>query len=105
MIDSSNVAVIANQQAVPAQFVKFTQSIFNNSQAVTGLSLTQARIQQTTNELLVDTTSGYYLRFDTTGDSAEQLTAVKLALQQAQVAGQQITSYIDVRLPYKLYYR
>lgn len=103
VLDTSNVAVELNQQAVPAQFINFSKEIFSDLAAGTGLTPTQGRIEQTTNELFVDTSQGFFIRFDTTGDSQEQIAAVKLTM--AQAGSQPITSYIDVRLPYKLFYR
>ncbi|MBI4101274.1 hypothetical protein HY441_02265 [Candidatus Microgenomates bacterium] len=101
VIDSSNLAVSAGQAVSSAQFVAFVRETNQQLPVETNLTYRQARIIETTNELLVDTSGGFYIRLDTTRSSLEQLKTLKSLLNQ----GIKPTQSIDLRIPYKAYYR
>lgn len=105
VVDTSNVAVKVNDQVVSRQFVDFVLSVTKGLTQQAGLTATAWRINDTTSELFVDTSGGFYVRFDTTRSADEQLQELKSVLGDAKAKNAGPHAYVDVRIPYKAYYR
>lgn len=105
VIDETNVSVAAQTQVVSPQFLQFVTDVQSKLQPALGASPKQYRVRTTTNDLLVDTSGGYYLVFDTTRPVGEQLDEAKRVIEAAKSKNQTIKNHIDVRLPYKAYYQ
>ena len=101
VIDSSNLDVSGGTAVAPSQFVAFVRGLQQQLEPRTGLAFVRGRVIETTNELLADTSAGYYLRLDTTKSVEEQSATLKTLLDR----GIKPTEYIDLRLVYKVYYR
>lgn len=100
VVDASNLPVEINKVAASSQFVGFTSDVWANITKLTSLEATAARVADTTNEVQVSVSQGFYIRFDTTRSALDQLDEVKRVLEKDKPA-----QYLDVRLPYKAYYR
>jgi hypothetical protein len=98
--DQSDLPVEVGGQVVPGRFVAFTRQVADSDLSITGL-----RIINTTSELHADLKQGYYVRFDTTGSAQVQLGNVERIQKIAERKNEAINQYIDVRLPYKAYYK
>ncbi|PSO42956.1 hypothetical protein BRC19_02785 [Candidatus Saccharibacteria bacterium QS_5_54_17] len=98
--DQSDLPVEVAGKVVSGRFVAFARQI-----AYSDLSITGLRIINTTSELYADLEQGYYVRFDTTGSAQVQLDNVKRIQKIAKRQNDAINQYIDVRLPYKAYYK
>ncbi len=98
--DASDLPTEVGEHVVPEHFISFTRRV-----ADADLSITRLRIINTTSELYADLAGGYYVRFDTTGSAKTQLENVMRVQQTARDQGETIDQYIDVRLPYKAYYK
>lgn len=101
VIDSTNLDVKPGQQVAPARFITFVIQTRNLLDSQTKLKFVKGRITETTNELVVDTSQKYYLRLDTTRPASEQIVSLKALLAD----GIKPSSYVDLRLPHKAYYR
>lgn len=100
VVDASNLEVIIGEQIVPERFVAFTQTV-----AGSDLKIAHFHIQETTRELHARLGAGYDVRFDTQKSAQVQLENARRVQQVAQNEGEQIRDYIDVRVPYRAYYR
>ncbi len=101
VIDSSNLDIIPGTAVAPSQFVGFVRQLEAQLEAKIGLKLDRGRVVETTNELLADTSAGYYLRLDTSRSADDQLDSLKSLLDR----GVKPAEYIDLRLAHKIYYR
>lgn len=100
VVDASNLEVVIGEQIVPEQFVSFTKMV-----AGSNLEIDHFHIEETTRELYARLVAGYDVRFDTQKSAQAQLENVRRVQQAAQNQGEQIRDYIDVRVPYRAYYR
>lgn len=100
VVDGSNLPVEINKNAVSSDFASFTVEANRQVKDVLKLGIVNNRIIDTSSELLVVTDKGYYIRFDTTGDLATQIDSAARVLKTEQPK-----EYLDVRIPYKAYYR
>lgn len=98
--DASNLPTEEGDRVVPRDFVEFVGRVVDSE-----LPITRLRIIDTTSELYADLVTGYYIRFDTNASAQTQLENVSSVQQTAEKQGDTINQYIDVRLPYKAYYR
>ena len=94
--DESNLDVDTGDRVGPESFIEFVLDVEAST-----LEVREYRVIDTTRELYADLNSGYYVRFDTEGDSSLQLDNVERVQSQAD----NIDQYIDVRIPFKAYYR
>lgn len=105
IIDETNVAVADLDQVTTPTFLGFIANVQSKLAQTTGLEPVRYRLRSTTKEVLVDTNKNFYVLFDTDANSSEQMQSVKRTLEVAKSKGQTPTSYIDVRIPYKAYYK
>lgn len=100
VIDGSNLAVELNKNVVSADFVTFATNAVTKLEQELKIKVKQYRITDTTAVLFADTNKGYFIKFDTTEDLDNQVDNIKQVLKKAKP-----TQYLDVRIPYKAYYR
>ncbi len=101
VVDSTNLEVKPGQAVAPPAFISFVLVVQAKLPQVAKLTYQKGRVLQTTNELYVDTSAGFYIRFDTTRSVDDQLAEVKAILNHHIHP----SLYIDVRLSYKAYYK
>ena len=99
--DVTNLPVQTGQKIAPQEFVNFSVELYRNFTILTKLKLLELRVQETTSELTA-ITPGFFVRFDTTNSAQEQLENVARTLKSANSTPNE---YIDVRIPYKAYFR
>lgn len=102
LVDQTNLPVAPGDTIAREEFVKFVIILYRRLPEATGLSIERGRVAETTNELIIDTNRGYFLRFDTTLDIELQLSNLNALIKGAGVSPKE---YIDLRLPHKAYYR
>lgn len=100
VVDAAQLPVEVNNQIAPRQFVDFVTRVASSE-----LEWTTVRVLETTAELHVTLKSGYDVRFATGEDLDTQLDNLRRVQAQAKESGERIEEYVDVRLPYKAYYR
>jgi len=105
VVDETNIPTTPNNSLVPPQFVSFVQAVHSEMSKASGVEPTQYRIRTTSNELIADTRSGFFVLFDTTSDARAQLQNLKQVLELAKSKNQLPTQYVDLRISYKAYYR
>ncbi len=105
VIDTSNVTVSINDQVVSRQFVDFVKTVTSAMQSQLNLTAKQSRVAETTNELMIDTTAGFYIRFALSRAVDEQIKEASSILSEAKAKNTPPHEYVDVRLPYKAYYK
>lgn len=105
VVDESNVQIQPHTQVTTLKFLNFIHRIQKDFMSNTSLTPQKYRIQSTTKEVRVDTNSNFFILFDTDADPNEQIDSVKRVLEVAKSKNQLPTSYIDVRIAYKAYYK
>lgn len=105
VIDNSNVAVTLNEQVAPVRFVDFVVRLEQELKHLGGPAMVQARVGDTTAELQVETNAGFYIRFDTSREATEQLSALQAVISESKTKNTSIKQYVDLRIPFKAYYR
>lgn len=100
VVDQAGLPTETGRQAVPSRFAEFAQNI-NTSD----LEIETMRVVETSRELYAELSAGYEVRFDTTEDYEAQIDSVKRTQQAAEDNNHVISSYIDVRIPHKAYYK
>ncbi|MEX0934366.1 MAG: hypothetical protein WDZ42_01045 [Candidatus Saccharimonadales bacterium] len=99
--DDANLPIEVGDQATTRRFVEFALAI----KASEKIDVVGMRILETTSEIHADLNQGYSVRFAIDEDFDQQIDNVKRVQQIAKDRGDNIRSYIDVRIPYKAYYR
>lgn len=105
LIDETNFQVDIGKQVLAANEVDFISNILNqcNRSGVAVASLTLPALAQ---ELDLRTTDkAYFVKFYLGGDPAIQIGQFLAARHDFDIKGQQPGSYLDVRVPGKVYYK
>lgn len=100
LVDESNLELEVGERVAPSSFAEFTDAIITSD-----LDIERMRITETTRELLVDVEAGYYVCFNTEESAATQLDNLRRARDIIAAEDDSVEEYIDVRIPYKAYYR
>ncbi|MEX0931998.1 MAG: hypothetical protein WDZ81_00125 [Candidatus Saccharimonadales bacterium] len=103
--DTSNIPVTEDMQVVPASFVNFVTNVTREIADKTKLKPLKILVEESISEAVVTTENKVFLRFSTIEDVYNQVENIKLTLEHATKQNETINSYIDVRIPYKAYYR
>jgi len=103
VIDTANIPVKPGDRVAPSRFVRFTQDIADDIHTVTGLSIENFRVPESTSEVYVKTTKGYLIKFDTTRSASDQLNDLALVLKNLN--GKTPSQYIDLRVAGRAYYQ
>ncbi|MEX0668399.1 MAG: hypothetical protein WD061_01495 [Candidatus Saccharimonadales bacterium] len=99
--DDANLPIEIGDQATTRGFVEFALAIEDSEE----IDVRSMRILETTSEIHADLADGYSVRFAIDEDFDQQIDNVKRVQDIAKDRGDNISSYIDVRIPYKAYYR
>ena len=103
--ESTNLPVKIGDRVVPASFIGFCSGLIETLPKKSGLQITGMRVPDTTSELYVVTNRGYYLKFDTTRSSSEQVGDLKIVLDTLARQKKTPAEYIDLRIAGKAYYK
>ncbi len=99
--DDANLPVEVGEQATVRIFVEFALALDVSER----LDVVNMGILETTSEIYADLDEGYSVRFAIDEDIDQQIDNVKRVQDIAEDRGDRIRDYIDVRIPYKAYYR
>lgn len=105
VVDETNVQVEPLTQVTTPTFLNFIAHLQQELNKTTNLIPLRYRLRSTTKEVLVDTNKNFYVLFDTDAKPSDQLQSVKRVLELAKSKNQLPTSYVDVRIAYKAYYK
>lgn len=100
--DGSNLPVTVGQRVVTASFVTFCTDVLSRLPSV-GITVTGLSLRETTFDLYVQTSKGYYLIFDTKRAPVDEIADLKTVL--TTLNGKAPTQYIDMRINGKAYYK
>ena len=103
VIDTANIPVKPGDRVAPSRFVRFTQDIADDIRPVTGLSIENFQVPESTSEVYVKTSKGYLIKFDTTRSAADQLNDLALVIKNLN--GKVPSQYIDLRVAGRAYYQ
>lgn len=104
VVDTTNLPVKAGERVVLPSFTDFVVKTFATLPQQ-GIELTNMQVEETTTELVVNTKSGYYIRFDTTRSFDEQYTDLMAVLNSLKSQNKKPSQYIDLRINGKAFYR
>ncbi len=104
VIDDSNLPVKISQRIVATKFVSFVVDLIPHLPEY-GLGVTKIEVKETTVDLYVTTNKGYQLIFDTSRSANDELTDLKGVLALITTQKKTPTSYIDLRIPNKAYFK
>lgn len=100
VVDRANLPLKSGQVVVPPGFVAFARQIAGSEFAVE-----RFRITDSSRELTAELAAGYEVRFAAGEDVQIQLRNLARVQQLAEHNGHSIMEYVDVRIPFKAYYR
>ena len=102
IVDNKNESVELGEKILSKKFLSFVSIINKNFAKKTKLKIKKMVIEDTTFELNVETTSGWQVKFDTTRDANEQISAVSKVLSHIR---KKVKEYIDLRTENWVYYK
>lgn len=104
VIDDSNLPVKISQRIVSTKFVTFVADIIPHISEY-GLAVSKIEVKETTVDLYVTTNKGYQLIFDTSRNASDELADLKGVLALITSQKKTPTTYIDLRIPNKAYFK
>ena len=104
VIDDSNLPVKIGQRIVATQFVTFVVELIPHIPEY-GPVVTKIVVKETTVDLYVTTNKGYQIIFDTSRNAIDELADLKGVLASIATQKKSPTSYIDLRIPNKAYFK
>lgn len=102
ILDNKNEDVELGKKFLLKNFLKFIVNINKNFIKETKLKIKKMIIEDTTFELNIETTSGWQIKFDTTRDTNEQISALSKVLPHVK---RKVKKYIDLRTENWVYYK
>lgn len=102
--DSSNLPAGVGSKVVSRDFVIFVSKV-NKYVQDNKIEINQLFVKDTTSELTVDTKQGYEIRLATSQDPDSQMRALKATLESLKQQSKKPTSYIDLRVPGRAFYK
>lgn len=104
VVDSANLPVKLGDKVAPEQFVQFCLDMISLLPKQ-GLQVKAMQIPATTNEIYITTNRGYYLKFDTTRDTHDEVGDLAKVLNLLKSQNKQPAEYIDLRINGAAYYK
>lgn len=104
LTDSSSLPVDVGNKILSRDFVNFAIKVGDYVKAKS-LGPEQIYITETTKELLVKTTAGYEIKFNTEETPDAQLRSLQATLDLLASQNKQATQYIDLRVPGRAFYK
>jgi len=104
LTDSSSLPVDVGNKILSRDFVSFAIKVCDYVKAKS-LGPEQIYITETTKELLVKTTAGYEIKFNTEETPDAQLRSLQATLDLLASQNKQATQYIDLRVPGRAFYK
>lgn len=104
VIDDSNLPVKVGQRIVSTKFVSFISEV-TPALLASGIKSTKLEVKDTTVDLYITTDKNYQLIFDTSRPAADEIVDLKSVLATLTVQKRIPTTYIDLRIPSKAYYK
>lgn len=104
VVDTTNLPVRKGEKVVTQEFVDYVNTM-NEQLPRKDIKVKQYQIGDTTTELRVVTDTGYYIRFDTTRPTEEQMQDLSAVLNQMKKQGKKPVEYIDLRINGKVFYK
>ncbi len=105
VIDSKNVPTSIGKKPVAANFSRFINDLRDNFLIITGVKYSKMEVIDTTNELKVVSTDGWYAYFDTTRYAKNELLNLNKILEEAKKTNKKTLEYIDLRIENKIFYK
>jgi cell division septal protein FtsQ len=104
VIDGSNLPVTIGQRVVSTKFVAYIEEVIP-ALAVAAVKVTKLEVKDTTLDLYVTTDKGYYLILDTGREVNDTISDLKLVITALAAQKRVPSTYIDLRIPSKAYYK
>lgn len=101
--DDANLPVKLGDTVVPTRFIDFVRQVLQLLPKQ-GLKAQSLSVPVTTNELYVQTSGGYIIKFDTNRVVEEQLSDLAATLATLKSQKKQPQEYIDLRVAGKVFY-
>lgn len=105
VVDSTNLPIKVGEKAVSQHFVEFCVGLVGSLSHASGISVTGLTVIDTTTEVTVTTNKGYVVKFDTTRSVEEGLEQLRRVQSTLTSQNRTPTSYIDLRIAGKAYYK
>jgi len=102
--DDANLPVKLGETIVPTHFIGFVTDVFKLLPKQ-NLSIQTLSVPVTTNELYVQVSGGYTIKFDTNRAVEDQLSDLAATLTTLKAQKKQPQEYIDLRVSGKVFYR
>jgi cell division septal protein FtsQ len=104
IVDTKNVPVVINDKVANANFIKFFQDLTSNFTTTTNSKIAKYEVLDTSSDIKVSTSDGWYVYFDTNHLAKSQLTNLGRVLAQVQNSKQKL-EYVDLRIENRIFYK
>lgn len=104
IVDTKNVPVALETRVVPASFVVFTASLFDNFENTTGSKITKTEVLDIVSDLKVTSAAGWYVYFDTSRTAKNELTSLVRVLEEVRNQKSSL-EYVDLRINDRIFYK
>lgn len=102
--DQSNLPISVGSKVTGRDFANFVTSIHSFLKE-NAIDYDKIFVSETTSELNVQTKQGYTIKFSTLADPGSQTRALKAALELIQQQNKKASSYIDLRVSGRAFYK
>lgn len=102
IIDQRNLAVKLGQKWLDEEFIYFVKDLYKLAPDITGLNITEIRINETTFQIEAMTDKNFFAKLDSSRDTPTQLKVLKKILDQYE---EEIKEYVDLRVEGRVYYK
>lgn len=102
--DKKNLPIQVGKSLVTVDFINFIKYIDKNFSQVKNSKITKIEINESFSEIIVYSSLGPYIIFDTTRDPEHELKNLLVAVESKEIGAKKIT-YIDMRIKNKIYYK
>lgn len=104
VIDNKNLPVNIGDKILPSSFVTFFKELETNFNDAAATKIVKLEVLDIVSDLKVSTEAGWYVVFDTSRTSRNQLISLKRVLEEVRIKGKKL-EYIDLRIDNRIFYK
>lgn len=102
--DKKNLPVVVGKSMVTTDFINFIKTLNQKFTDTTGAKISRIEINESFNEIIVYSSLGYYIVFDTTRDPNQELKNLQTVIESKEIKSKKLT-YLDMRIKNKVFYK
>jgi len=103
--DRKNLRVTVGKSLVTVEFINFIKYISDNFSSDKSGNVSRIEINESLNEIIVTSSKGFRVYFDTTYNPEEEIRNLTAVLNSKELKGRWSLTYIDLRIKNKAFFR